>query len=1005
MGENSEGGMGSGLEVDVDGDGADDVAAQHIRTCTKGGVENARVRAIHAASDPDATVGRMNAEQHIQVGSQRRPRRGRKTKTTKTKPRRGRKKLLSSCCCRDTRLLENKLCTALLVLQTGCFLYSAAILLPEDVLIGGATAWANSTATLCPRESICAEGYTELVMLALSRGSAYFMYPALGSIFLTKCHALNTWLSTTQISLRVPLVDLHNLHTATGIGIALMTFIHAVFHIARWIRRGDMDLLVRSEVGVSGLIGVLTMAPIVALMKSKPLKMQVSWETRKTAHMLSLVMAAAMCWHTFRLCVFMIVILAIYAADRGVRSFSMTHRIVDSQWHRLETGVQLTFKNPPGWDSSQLGYINVAVPWISKKQWHPFSVYSHPNLEGHSAVCISAAGDWTKQLHKSISQPTTRPVWIQGPFVSPYTASMEYDNLMLVASGIGITPAISCMREYSEERRVSLLWMCRDQGLLQFFLQACPFDDMALTVIHYTGTATLQLPKGLPSSVHIIPGRPKIQETVAQLMRCIEKGLPLPFHMLRASTRLKAESALAQSFMTTAQTPLVQLEILTEQLLSTGISAVEMMTLFGFEQEDAELTASQFEHNLRVMGVSHLLLSSEDIVGVLGQLDADGNGAVSQSKMHHFISRMQHREIDEKDHELRDLALQALQVYNDQNELEVSDHRYNRRRRAAISAQPIRQLSVDDSRLRHHTYRLQQRGRVIGGVLSPISAIENTLTNAPEEDVRIMRPFLKLVEYGRDEYILKRGDPSDGNMYVMASGSASIRVNGTIVVTLRAGDRFGETALWKSRPRNADIQADGEGVRCLTLSNDVLQKLPSDTVVRLKISAYAAAAKYGGADLIRIGTSVLRRLCMLELSPGLRETYKKWDLNHKGLSRDDIQNGLANIGISEQVTSRVLLTDIIMDGQTECTFATFKHAIGILTQRLELVQTNAMQTSQSCDDNEKAAAIDYVKNSMTEDDLRRWGMLYCGGAPPVVAALEQTSREFNLSYKSESFNW
>jgi hypothetical protein len=144
---------------------------------------------------------------------------------------------------------------------------------------------------------------------------------------------------------------------------------------------------------------------------------------------------------------------------------------------------------------------------------------------------------------------------------------------------------------------------------------------------------------------------------------------------------------------------------------------------------------------------------------------------------------------------------------------------------------------------------------------------------------------------------------------------------------------------------------------------------------------------------------------MLELSPGLRETYKKWDLNHKGLSRDDIQNGLANIGISEQVTSRVLLTDIIMDGQTECTFATFKHAIGILTQRLELVQTNAMQTSQSCDDNEKAAAIDYVKNSMTEDDLRRWGMLYCGGAPPVVAALEQTSREFNLSYKSESFNW
>jgi hypothetical protein len=37
--------------------------------------------------------------------------------------------------------------------------------------------------------------------------------------------------------------------------------------------------------------------------------------------------------------------------------------------------------------------------------------------------------------------------------------------------------------------------------------------------------------------------------------------------------------------------------------------------------------------------------------------------------------------------------------------------------------------------------------------------------------------------------------------------------------------------------------------------------------------------------------------------------------------------------------------------------------------------------------------------------MNRWGMLYCGGAPPVVKALEEISQEFSIQYKSESFGW
>jgi hypothetical protein len=55
------------------------------------------------------------------------------------------------------------------------------------------------------------------------------------------------------------------------------------------------------------------------------------------------------------------------------------------------------------------------------------------------------AGDWTEQLHKIVDRPTKRPVWVAGPFASPYSTAVDFDNLVLVASGIGITPALSIL--------------------------------------------------------------------------------------------------------------------------------------------------------------------------------------------------------------------------------------------------------------------------------------------------------------------------------------------------------------------------------------------------------------------------------------------------------------------------------------------------------------------------------------------------------------------------------
>ena len=73
-------------------------------------------------------------------------------------------------------------------------------------------------------------------------------------------------------------------------------------------------------------------------------------------------------------------------------------------------------------------------------------------------------GDWTTSVHKQLQRNTVRPVWVAGPFVSPYNSALNFDNTICVASGIGITPALSIIRSHKESRRINLIWMCRDSA-------------------------------------------------------------------------------------------------------------------------------------------------------------------------------------------------------------------------------------------------------------------------------------------------------------------------------------------------------------------------------------------------------------------------------------------------------------------------------------------------------------------------------------------------------------
>jgi len=214
-----------------------------------------------------------------------------------------------------------------------------------------------------------------------------------------------------------------------------------------------------------------------------------------------------------------------------------TFKLTSCFFTRIENGVQLRFKNPHGFPDQAHGYVYLLVPFINQYEWHPFSVYPHQDLDGFSCVHIHVVGDWTRKLFKVIERETQRPAWVQGPFVSPFSTATDFDNLILVASGVGITPALAVMHTLKEERRVNLVWVCRDASMVEFFLNTAKFDDNAWTLIFYTGKENLNIQATLPPVCFICTERPTCHNVVLNIVYSIESQDLLPEQALPCTSQ------------------------------------------------------------------------------------------------------------------------------------------------------------------------------------------------------------------------------------------------------------------------------------------------------------------------------------------------------------------------------------------------------------------------------------------------------------------------------------
>ena len=112
----------------------------------------------------------------------------------------------------------------------------------------------------------------------------------------------------------------------------------------------------------------------------------------------------------------------------------------------------VTFLSVPrcGMTTYSGSYYRIKIPALSMNEWHPFSLAG--SVSSHQLTFfVASVGDWSRELFQLVSDPHRREetiMQVQGPYLAPASqALLRHPNgkILLVASGIGITPFFSVM--------------------------------------------------------------------------------------------------------------------------------------------------------------------------------------------------------------------------------------------------------------------------------------------------------------------------------------------------------------------------------------------------------------------------------------------------------------------------------------------------------------------------------------------------------------------------------
>ena len=216
---------------------------------------------------------------------------------------------------------------------------------------------------------------------------------------------------------------------------------------------------------------------------------------------------------------------------------------------------------------------------------------------------------------------------------------------MLVASGIGITPAMSIVTSLKQSRRTHLIWACRDAALLEFYLDKCIFDTDAWTLVYYTGKRKLVLPPSIQPTVLIFYGRPNFDCVVREVVVGTELGTGLPERVVaEAEDAIGAAREYTQTLDTSGCGPTARFSALIRRELRARSGDVLLQQIkarllaanhaWRGRDDHAGATLTRDEFAVAVNSIVYPdTFDDAEVDALIRQFDADGSGDVDVDEL------------------------------------------------------------------------------------------------------------------------------------------------------------------------------------------------------------------------------------------------------------------------------------------------------------------------------------------------------------------------------------
>ncbi|XP_057965737.1 ferric reduction oxidase 7, chloroplastic-like isoform X2 [Malania oleifera] len=291
--------------------------------------------------------------------------------------------------------------------------------------------------------------------------------------------------------------------------------LHGLLYIIAWAMEGHLihEILEWKDIGVANLAGVISLlAGLFMWVTSLPPVRKQNFELFFYTHQLYIVFVVFLALHVGDFIFSMAAGgIFLFILDRFLR-FCQSRRTVDIISTTCLPGgtVEFVLSKPRNMRYNALSFIFLQIRELSWLQWHPFSVSSSP-LDGkfHLSVLIKVLGKWTEELRRHIHmegapqtdlpfQPRSKiTASVEGPYghESPY--HLMYENLILVAGGIGISPFLAILRDIFHRiregkpclpRNILIVWAVKRSNELPLL----SMDDMESICPFYSQTMNLE---------------------------------------------------------------------------------------------------------------------------------------------------------------------------------------------------------------------------------------------------------------------------------------------------------------------------------------------------------------------------------------------------------------------------------------------------------------------------------------------------------------------------------